>query len=122
MLLTGFAAIALLAPAPASAAEETAVGYEPLMEGRVSAAIAEIESNDQLEANDPARLINLGIAYAQLGRTAEARAMFEAAMRGDDRVSLETAGGEWKDSRHLARQALALLDRGELHSERMASR
>lgn len=122
MLLTGFAAIALMAPAPALASEETGVGYEPLIEGKVAAAINEIEANETLDANDPARLINLGIAYANQGRTEEARALFEQAMNGNDRLALETAEGEWKDSRHLARLALKMLERGDFGSERMASR
>jgi len=48
--------------------------------------------------------------------------MFEAAMRGSDRVVLETAEGEWKESRHLARLALQMLDRGEFRAEQMAAR
>lgn len=122
MLLTGFAAIALMAPAPALVAEETAVGYEPLIEGKVAAAINEIEANETLDANDPARLINLGIAYANQGRTAEARTLFETAMNSSDRLALETADGDWKDSKHLARLALKMLERGDFASERMASR
>lgn len=122
MFLTGFAAFALTATASVVAADETGVGYTPLMEGRVSAAIVEIENNEQLDANDPARLINLGVAYAQQGRTAEARAMFEAAMRSENRAALETSEGEWKDSRHLARLALKMLDDGNLGSERIAAR
>ena len=30
-----------------------------------------------------------------------------------DSVELQTAGGAWVDSRHLARKALAMLDKGE---------
>ncbi len=117
MFLTGASALIVLAnTAPAN------VGYEPLVEGRDAAALEELNGNTDLASDDPARLINLGIAYARMGRTEQARAMFEAAMRSSDRVVLETASGEWKDSRHLARLAMQMLDRGELRTERMAAR
>jgi tetratricopeptide (TPR) repeat protein len=121
MSLSVMAAFALLATGPADLAAEK-VGFEPLLEGRNAAAVAEIEANAQLEADDPVRLINLGVAYARQGRTEEARALFEAAMQGEDRVALETASGEWMESRHLAKLALKMLDEGEFRTERMASR
>ena len=62
---------------------------------------------------DPALLINLGIAYAQNGSTAEARKSFEAALASREVVELETANGTATDSRRLARRALAMLSRGE---------
>ena len=117
MFMTGTAALVMLASGtPAQ------VGYEPLIEGRDTAAVEQIQANTELAADDPVKLINLGIAYARQGRTEEARDMFETAMRGADRLVLETAKGEWKDSRHLARLALAMLDRGEFRTERMAAR
>lgn len=122
MILAEIAAAALLAQAPIVVTGDSGVGYEALMEGEVATAITEIEANQTLEADDPARLINLGVAYAWLGQTANARAAFETAMRGEERVNLETSDGEWKDSRHLARLALKKLDNGELHNLRMASR
>ncbi|MEE1876912.1 hypothetical protein [Altererythrobacter litoralis] len=57
-----------VAIAPAESAEievtatESRVGYEALMAGDNLRAIAEIEANRSLAANDPVRLINLGIA------------------------------------------------------------
>lgn len=99
----------LLAQAPAATAD---VAYDELMAGRNEAAILRIETNPALDANDPARLINLGIAHAREGRTEEARAMFRAAVRARDSVRLETAGGTWADSRDLARTALAMLEQG----------
>ena len=122
MLLTGFAAMALFAQAPVADGAVDAVAYDSLVEGRNAAAIAELELAEAQNQDDPARLINLGVAYANQGMEAKARAMFEAAMRGDDRMSLETANGEWKDSRHLAREALRLLEKGQFRTERMAAR
>lgn len=98
------------------------VAYAPLMEGRNADAVEELQSNQTLRQDDPARLINLGIALARQGREKEARALFEKAMHQSDRLVLETANGEWKDSRHLAKLALKLLDSGALTTERMAAR
>lgn len=100
----------LLAAAPAGALSSH-VAYDLLADGRDAAAITAIESGNDV-AQDPARLLNLGIAYAREGQDAKARALFELAYRSRDRVELETATGEWIDSRTLARQALAMLDGG----------
>ena len=100
----------LLAAAPAGALSSD-VAFELLVDGRDAAAISAIESGEDL-TRDPARLLNLGIAYARRGEEAKARALFELAYRARDRVELETATGEWIDSRTLARQALAMLDGG----------
>lgn len=121
MLMNGIAVLALMANAPAEIPAES-VGYEPLVEGRDAAAVEELNANTELTGDDPVRLINLGIAYARQGRTEEARAMFTAAMTNDDRFVLEVASGEWKDSRHLARLALKMLDGGEFGNARMAAR
>ena len=117
MLITGAAVLMAMA----SLTSEP-VGYEPLVEGRDSAAIEELEANTELDAEDPVRLINLGVAYARQGREEEARAMFEAAMHSADREVLETADGEWKDSRHLARLAIQMLDGNELTSSQVIVR
>ena len=102
----------LLAAALASQPAAQGVAFEQLAEGRDAAAITMIEGQDAGSA-DPARLINLGIAYARSGEAEKARALFEAAYYARDRVELETATGEWVDSRMLAKEALAMLDRGQ---------
>lgn len=97
-------------PAPATPFD---VGYPELVEGENAAAAKAIEACEELDSDDPARLINHGIALARMGRFTEARADFEAAAKADNSVELETASGTWVDSRHLARRALASLERGE---------
>lgn len=99
----------VLAQAPVATVD---VAFADLSAGRNNAAISRIESNADLARTDPARLINLGVAYAREGRSDDARAMFRAAVRARDGVMLETATGQWVDSRDLARTALAMLDRG----------
>lgn len=102
-----------MAQAPAQALAPVDVAFDELAAEQNAAAIARIESNVELDQADPARLINLGIAYARQGRADAARALFERAARHAERLNLETANGDWIDSRALARRALAALDRGE---------
>lgn len=109
--------------ADASVAEPVDVAFEELSIGENNAAIERIEQNAALNVDDPARLINLGIAHARQGSDSLAREMFAAAVRHDARYQLETAKGEWVDSRVLARRALAMLDRGEFRTNgRVATR
>lgn len=110
MSLTTIFASAIIAQAPAPADD---VAYWELAQGLNDAAIERIEANDALSLDDHARLINLGIAHAREGRVEQARALFRSAVRSEDSVRLETATGDWLDSRDLARLALQMLARGE---------
>ena len=116
MLLASSAAILMMTGAPVQA------GYAPLVEGRTVEAMEQLQTSAKTNPDDPVVQINLGVAYARQGRDAEARAMFEAAMRNSERLNLETANGEWKDSRHLAKLALTMLARGDFRPDRMAAR
>ncbi|GAA4647532.1 hypothetical protein GCM10023115_54940 [Pontixanthobacter gangjinensis] len=71
------AALSLLQPA-GHADQSVDVAFEELAALDNQAAIERIEANDTLEQDDPARLINLGVALAREGCTGEAKAMFEA--------------------------------------------
>lgn len=102
----------LIAASVAAQPVAVEVGFKQLAAGHDAAAVTQLEG-ESAEAGDPARLINLGIAYARLGEEARARTLFEAAQALRDRVELETATGTWVDSRVLARQALAMLDSGQ---------
>lgn len=88
------------------------VAYPELKAGQNEAAVAKLTSNTALDARDPSRLINLGTAYARLGRTDEARTAYEAAAASPIRYDLELASGDYMDSRWAARTALANLDAG----------
>ena len=116
------AALSLLQPTD-QALQSIDVAFEEMAAQDNEAAIERIEANVSLEQNDPARLINLGVALAREGRVTEAKAMFEAAAHSETRYRLETADGEWVDSRRLAYRALAMLENGEFSAPtRMASR
>ena len=91
------------------------VAYEALAERRDTDAVAQLEARLLEEPNDPALLINLGTAYARVGKTERAAAAFRAAIDSDTRYRLELADGSWIDSRQAARLALAGLEtRGSL--------
>ena len=60
-------------------------------------------------ANDPARLINLGNAYAGMGKMNAARAAYKAARFAPDSL-LVTADGNEASSRDIARRAMDRLD------------
>jgi Flp pilus assembly protein TadD len=84
-----------------------------LVAGRSEEAIRVLEKARNADANDPAVLINLGIAYAQLGRDAQARALFNEALAARAVFDLAISNGRTADSRQIARTALRMLDRGE---------
>ncbi len=119
LMLAGVAMLmaAPLAQAPAAARELVAdgvtvlpVAFDELRSGRTEAAITKLQTEGDLSLRDPSRLINLGSAYARLGRDAEAATMFRAAITSPIRYDVELANGEYMDSRWAARIALARLE------------
>jgi tetratricopeptide (TPR) repeat protein len=114
MSFTAFALVILaagpLAGVPPPAPELAA---QPLAAGHAGQAIVTLEQASSADPHDAAVLINLGIAYAQMGEETKARAAFEQALACHEVVELETADGTSTDSRRLARKALKMLDRGE---------
>lgn len=58
------------------------------------------------DADDPARLINLGEVYWQTGRQSEALALWRRALAAGP-LEVETLGGRWVTTDQLAREALA---------------
>jgi len=84
-----------------------------LARGETDRAIARLEQALDQQPDDPALLINLGIALAQNGDDAKAQTMFERALVSSKPISLETAEGKLVDSRRLARKAIRMLERGE---------
>ncbi|WP_298468319.1 tetratricopeptide repeat protein [uncultured Erythrobacter sp.] len=124
----GSLAVVTGAPAAAQQADrigsDTELAADSLARGDTIRAIAALEIQREAAPEDPALLINLGIAYAHLGKDEKARAMFDAALKSSDRMELETADGNASDSQRLARKAKSMLDRGEFRAtaERFAQR
>ena len=121
MSVTAFAIVLIaatpLASAPATPvtalAEATELAVQPLAAGRADQALATLEKASAADPHDAAVLINLGIAYAQAGDDAKARAAFEKALACHEVIELDTADGSATDSRRLARKAIKMLERGE---------
>lgn len=114
MVLASLATIAAPAAAREIAADGTTVlpvAYEALRDGKPQQAIAQLTDSSDVAARDPSRLINLGSAYVQLGRTSDAAAMYQAAADSPIRYDLELADGRFVDSRWAARMALDSLRR-----------
>lgn len=109
LVATGFAAAATPVTArelQADGSVNLPVAYEALRDGNAHLAIDQLTSTTDLAARDPSRLINLGTAYARLGRTSEAAAMYQQAVDSPIRYDLELANGRYVDSRWAARMAL----------------
>lgn len=100
-----------------AAPEARELAAQPLAAGRMNEALAVLEKASAADPHDAAVLINLGIAYAQMGDDAKARAAFEQALTCHAVVELETADGTATDSRRLARKAIKMLERGEFRAE-----
>jgi tetratricopeptide (TPR) repeat protein len=87
------------------------IGYEALMRGDNERAVFQIMANEQVSSGDPAKLLNLGRAYARMGRTDEAAKMFKAVLESRDSVDLVLADGSVMNSKVAARKAYASLQR-----------
>ena len=85
---------------------EGSLGFSAIMQGDYSKAIDQIEHDNQEAPNDPAKLINLGHAHAQLGETAQAKRYYEAALTTKKSFDLILADGRVMNSRQAARKAL----------------
>lgn len=120
MSFTAIAIAAVLAQAAPLATTTdgiTDVAYTELAAGDADAAVQKLEAVGRYSA-DPALLINLGTAYARQGATDKALAAYRAAIATSERYDLELANGSWRDSRDVARHALASLQRARAQAAR----
>ena len=112
--LIACAALSLCATMASAQTVET--GYD-----RGSLAVAAIERGDwaraealltdtRLNANDPARLINLGQVYWATGRQGEALSAWRRALASPSQFEVETIGGRTITTADVAREALAAHD------------
>lgn len=79
------------------------LAYDALMAGDNQAALEKLESG---KLKDPAVMINLGQAYARIGRTGDAAKMFAAAMNSNRSFDLVLSDGQVINSRKAAEIAL----------------
>jgi uncharacterized protein HemY len=87
------------------------IGYEALMRGENERAVSQILASVELSKNDPAKLLNLGRAYARMGQTEKAAEYFKAAMQARESVDLVLADGRVMNSKVAAREAFDNLQR-----------
>jgi Flp pilus assembly protein TadD len=119
MRIVGILAV-LAVSAPAIAAPEHEIGYqrgslgyEALMSNDNGRALKQLVQDRTVKANDPAKLLNLGRAYARLGDKAKAEEAFTAALYCKDEMTLVLSNGKEINSRAAARMALRRLKAGK---------
>jgi Tfp pilus assembly protein PilF len=91
--------------------ERGALGFEALMANDNERALRQLLSERSIARSDPARLINLGRAYARLGNVDKARESFEAAANCRDDFDLILSDGSIINSRKAAKIAIRNLDK-----------
>lgn len=82
------------------------LGYAAMMERDYVTAERQLRAPADINASDPARLINLGGLLIRTGRHAEGADLIERARRSED-VELILSDGRTMWSREVARRALA---------------
>jgi tetratricopeptide (TPR) repeat protein len=102
----------IVVTSPQADSEALPVAYAELKAGDNRGAVTKLTGETDVDARDPSRLINLGTAYARLGRTDEAAAAYNAAVDSPIRYDVELSDGRYVDSRWAARTALANLGEG----------
>ena len=122
----------LLAFATACASTSSFAAPAPTVEtgyARGSLAVAAIERADwtraerlltdrHLNADDPARLLNLGQVYWAPGRQGEALSAWRRALVSSNHFEVETMGGRMVSTEQLAREALASHDTAQRSASR----
>ena len=96
----------------AQAYNEPAPGSAAIMSSDFATAEREIRGAD-LSPYDPARSLNLGVVFANMGERAKAEREFRQVLSEED-VQIIVASGGTYSSHDVARRALAELDRGIL--------
>lgn len=108
--LFSVALLAIAVPAVAAPAEidypRHSLGYAAMMKRDYVTAERQLRAPADVEADDPARLINLGSLLIRTGRQAEGTDLIERARKSED-TELILSDGRTMWSREVARRALA---------------
>ncbi|MDF0541525.1 tetratricopeptide repeat protein [Sphingobium sp. H39-3-25] len=114
MMLVAGTALALSSGA-AIAGQPKEVGYKTgslgvsaIVAGDYATAAQQLTAEDGARATDPARLINLGNAYAGMGRYGDAHAAYAAAYQAPA-IDMMLADGSVKSSRMIAQEGMRRL-------------
>jgi predicted dehydrogenase len=92
--------------------DEPAPGATAIMNANYGAAVREIQKAP-VSPYDPARSINLGVAFAKMGETAKAEREFREVL-GEEDVQMVVANGGTYSSHEIALRALDALKSGVL--------
>lgn len=110
--------IAIAVAAPAMAQSNYEIGYdrgslafEALMANDNKGALEQLAKDRSVPDTDPAKLINIGSAYARLGDFDRAEEAYVAALNCKDEMDLVLAGGREMNSRKVAKLALKKLQK-----------
>jgi tetratricopeptide (TPR) repeat protein len=86
------------------------LGYDALMSGDNQRAVDDIMKNLDARNADPAKLLNLGRAYARMGRNLDAVRLFQAAIDSNNQFEVELADGRILPVRTAAKLALSQMN------------
>jgi Flp pilus assembly protein TadD len=109
--------LAIAVAAPAVAQPHYEIGYdrgslafEALMANDNQRALEQLAKDRSVPNTDPAKLINIGSAYARLGDFDRAEEAYVAALNCKDEMDLLLADGREMNSRKVAKLALKKLE------------
>ena len=113
-VLGAFAALSMAAPAFAGDAEinyrKGSLGFADLVAGDNEGAIRSIKADANVAHDDPARLLNLGLAYERSGDFQTAQAYYSTVLARTRPAQLVLSNGTVVDSHELATGGLKRVD------------
>lgn len=117
LLIAALAPALTLLAAPSLAQEseigypEGSLAYRSLISADYALAERQLRTDGRVKKDDPAKLINYGLALAKTGRPAEAREAFNRVL-AEEELELILADGTTSGSHDVARRGLAMLKSG----------
>lgn len=88
------------------------LAYESLMAADYTLAEQQLRTDVRAHRNDPAKLINYGLALAKTGHLVEARRAFKQVL-SEDEIELIMADGSTEASHEVARRGLKMIKSGQ---------
>lgn len=114
-VLGALAALTMANPALAGDAEinypKGSLGYSELVSGDNEAAIRSIKSDTNVRHNDPAQMLNLGLAYERTGDFEGARRQYRDVLTQSRSAKLVLSNGAVVDSHDLAEMGLGRVEK-----------